>query len=205
VVNAEGKLLDWNTYRQYQAIDLLSFQVLLQPTVFMRKSVFEKTGLLSTDYHMIFDHQLWTQIAARYPILYLDEFWSVERKHEGAKTIAQAETFVDEAFRFIKTIDGTATFEPFFADNRDAIYAGLHIFAGLRLIDAGEPGAASAHFRKAHRFSPTAVEKVWYKVVQAFGGAIGLSNVFLAYRHIRRKIQHKDKQLVVDHTGTHWK
>jgi len=91
-----------------------------------------------------------------------------------------------------------------FEMHRREIFAGLHIFAGRRLIDAGEPREALSHFKKALGFSPRGVLRVWYKVAQAVGGALGLDGAFLAYRRNRRSLQHGARQLVVTENGPHW-
>ena len=82
--------------------------------------------------------------------------------------------------------------------------AGLHIFAARRLIDADQPREALTRFGDAAGYSPGAVARVWYKVLQAFGGAAGLSRAFQGYRIIRRRIMHRGRTLRVGSDGLSW-
>jgi hypothetical protein len=136
--------------------------------------------------------------------MHVNEYWAVERTHEDAKTIARAGDFVDEAFNFVDSLRSDIEFDEVFRSHDQKIRAGLHIFAARRLIDSGLPKDALKHFKEAWRIKASAVMEVWYKWVQATGGALGLSGMFLWYRKIRRKIEHRKQHLVVDETGIQW-
>ena len=195
LIDEDDWVLDWHRYRQYGLLDLLCLDVLLQPTVFIRRRMLDRVGLLRSDYRLILDHELWIRIAAQGKLLHIAQYWAVERTHPEAKTIAAAAEFADEARRLIAEAEASPDLAPAMASDAGRIHAGLECFAGRRLIDAGRYGQALRHFARAARHAPGSTLRYWYKILQAGMGAIGLEGVFLWYRRARRRVQHGQTRL----------
>ena len=201
MVDSELRLLDPHRYRTLSSLDLLSFEVLLQPTVFMRRKALEQVGWLNEQYHLILDHELWIRISAKYPLQHVASFWALERTHAEAKTIQQAAAFVEEAQRLIDWATNSEEFAELVRGRQRRILAGFHVFSARRLIDAGRYREAVSHLARALALHPGTVARYWYKAVQAILSALGLEGLFLWYRNTRRRIRYRGRRIELPHTA----
>ena len=198
MVGSELEVLDKHSYPQLDLVDLLAFEVLLQPAVFIRKHVLDEVGYLDPTYNLILDHELWVRIANRFPIKHVSSFWALERTHHQAKTIALAGQFVSEAERMIQRAESSDSLGPVVAENRRRVYAGLGVFSARRLIDDKKHREALGHITGAIFKHPSTVARYWYKWVQAALSSLGLDSLFMWYRRTRRKLLYSGSRIELD-------
>jgi GT2 family glycosyltransferase len=98
-VDGDNHTLNVLRYRQLSLDDLLCYQIIGQPAVFMRRSAFEAAGGLDLSYHYMLDHQLWIKLAQIGELVHVNEQWAAARYHPDAKNRAQAIGFAREAVR----------------------------------------------------------------------------------------------------------
>jgi glycosyltransferase involved in cell wall biosynthesis len=201
LIDDQDRILDWHPYRQYDVLDLLKFEVLLQPAVFMRREVLEQVGLLNNEYNLVLDHELWVRFAAHAPIIHVPSYWAAERTYPQAKTRALAAGFVEESDKLIEAGKHDPILGPIVEAHFGSINAALDIFAGRRLIDAAQYGRALKTLLRAIPRSPSLVLRYWYKYIQALMGALGMESLFMAYRNVRRRIAHGDSFVVPSENG----
>lgn len=160
-VDEHGKTFNTLTYGQLSLEDLLCFQIIGQPAVFMRHSALRKTGGLNPDFHFLLDHLLWIQIARQGSILHVDQTWSAARYHAEAKNRAKAAEFGCEAIRIFEVVAQDKDLAPVLAKVSRRARASTHRVDARYLLDGGQPAKAlSAWIRALLIHPPTALARM---------------------------------------------
>ena len=148
-------------YHQLSLVDLLCFQIIGQPAVFMRRSSFDKAGGLDISLHFLLDHQLWIRIAEQGEIIHVNETWSAARSHAGAKNRAQAVGFGREAFRILDWASQEPGLAPVLTQAGRRAHASAERFDARYLLDGGQPKhALQAWMRALIIHPPTALARL---------------------------------------------
>jgi glycosyltransferase involved in cell wall biosynthesis len=167
-VDERGQTFNTFRYKQLTLEDLLCFQIIGQPAVFMRRAAFEKAGGLDFSYHFLLDHHLWIRIAAQGRILHISQTWAAARYHAEAKNRAHAAAFGREAFRILESVERDNYLAPTLAKIKRRATASAHRVDARYLLDGGQPAASLAAWtRTLFIHPPTALARL-----NLFGSAL---------------------------------
>ena len=185
-VDANDQPLNLTLYDDLGLDDLLSFEIIGQPAVFMRRSVLDKTGLLDTRFHYLLDHQLWIRMANLAGMNYIREQWAAARYHEAAKNVAQAERFCSDADALVAWVKS----EPALAERYQRLgkraEAGLAMFKAYYLSTGRMPIQALHEYGRAFLTSPALALKQWRRILWTMGSLMGLDHIPGLARRLNR-------------------
>ena len=199
-IDTEGEVFNRMTYGQWGLKDLMAFHMLGQVSVFFRRSVLEKAGLLDISYHYLLDHHLWLRMASHTRLKYVPgDVWGAARMHPGAKNVALAEKFGEEAYRLVNWMENNPQFDPYYDKNRHAIWAGAHRLNAFYLLDGGYPGKTLKYYWRAFWHHPSTALNDWRRIGYALLSPFKLSQLPDQYRarrkqNLNRKDTKKTKQ-----------
>ncbi len=160
-VDEQGETFNTLNYKQLTLEDLLCFQIIGQPAVFMRGSALQKAGGLDATFHFLLDHHLWIRLAQQGKILYVPQLWAAARYHPEAKNRAKASEFGREAFRILKWAEHDHLLEPVLERVSRRARASAHRVDARYLLDGGQPAAALAAWTRALFIHPaTALARI---------------------------------------------
>ena len=185
-VDENGKTFNTLNYKQLTLEDLLCFQIIGQPAVFMRRSALQKTGGLNPAFHFMLDHHLWIRLAQMGKILHVNQTWAAARYHAEAKNLAQAAEFGRDAFRILDAVIHDEKLAPIFAKVNRRARASANRVDARYLLDGGQPVAAlSAWMRALFIHPPTALTRLNI-FVSAILNLVGLGKLRSIILHNRK-------------------
>jgi glycosyltransferase involved in cell wall biosynthesis len=191
-MDGAGRFYSTMKAAQWDVTDLLSFHILSQPAVFMRRAVLEQAGYLDETYHLLLDHQLWIKMAVRAPMVHVPAVWAAGRVHAEAKNSKRAALFGEEAFRILEWAETQPVLEDHVRQNRKQVRAGAYRLNSFYLTDSGQPSAALKSYWKSFVIYPPAALGDWKHILLALAEGLGfkkLRRVYLGARLRRYRKQ----------------
>lgn len=187
-IDKDGKPFHLMHYGDWKLHDLMAFNIIGQPGVFMRRSVLEEAGYLDLSYHYLLDVQLWLKMAAIAEPYYVPgQVWAAARLHADAKNAAQAVGFGPEAFRVAKWLCDDPRFYPLSAKHFKKIWAGAHRINAFYQVEANNYREALRSYAQMFRFKPSGSPRTFRRIVFAFLGFLGFEKLRAPYESLRSR------------------
>jgi glycosyltransferase involved in cell wall biosynthesis len=185
-IDGEGKAFNLMRYGDWKLADLMAFNIIGQPGVFMRREVLEQAGYLDLSYNYLLDVQLWLKMARiAEPFYAPDKVWAAARLHEKAKNAAQVSGFGPEAFRLAKWLCEDEAYYPLNAQNFNKIWAGAHRLNAFYQVEAQNYGDALRSYARMLRFQPKQPLQTYRRMIFALLGWLGLGKLRKPYERLR--------------------
>jgi glycosyltransferase involved in cell wall biosynthesis len=167
-IDADGKLINTMIYDDWGLKELMAFNIIGQPGVFMRKEALEGAGYLDPVYHYLLDHHLWLRIADKNKIKYINDYFAAARFHPDAKNVANATGFSQDAFRILNWMKIQPELTKGFTANRRMIMAGVYRFSARYLLDGGDNHGSFNHYLKSFWYHPISIYKEFLRFLYSF-------------------------------------
>ena len=153
-INRRGRPFNRFRFGDWGLADFMSFRMICQPAVFMRRAAFEQAGPLAMDYHFMLDHHLWIRMASVAQVKHVPALWAAARYHPGAKNVRQAPEFGVETLCLLEWMQAQPALAELFRRNRRMIKGGAYRLNARYLLDGEIYGEALKSYLKALWFSP---------------------------------------------------
>lgn len=185
-IDAAGEQINRMTFGNWGLEEVMQFNIISQPGVFLRRSALEKAGPLDLSYHYLLDHHLWLRVAQFGSMQYVPERWAAARFHPEAKNLAHAAEFGREAYRIVDWMAAQPALAAPFQRLRRRIRAGASRMDARYLLDGGQPAPALRSYLRSLWAHPAIALPEWRRMLYA-AASLFVNPSALKQRYLQRR------------------
>jgi glycosyltransferase involved in cell wall biosynthesis len=186
-IDENGLPLNRLEFSEWGLEQFVSFRIICQPAVFLRRSVFEQAGWLDPRYHFMLDHQLWIRMARLAPVVHVPGLWAAARQHAYAKNVSQPAEFGSEAFKILEWMGTQEDLSRLVRSKKRQVKAGVYRLNARYLLDGKMPSAALRSYAQALVAQPGFALVHWHRIVFALLSLFGGGSLGDRYYRLKRK------------------
>lgn len=135
--------------REFSPSELCRLCFIPQPSVFMRRQVYERSGPLDLKLHFALDYEYWLRAIFHSSFAYNRGFVATYRLHGDSKTVSGITDFNPEVEKIVLKALNTERAPSDLVKNRENLLADLYLNLGSSCARAGDRGAALVQLRKS--------------------------------------------------------
>ncbi|MBI9043049.1 MAG: glycosyltransferase [Anaerolineaceae bacterium] len=195
-IDENRKVINVHSCGETTLQDLMTFKIINQPAVFMRRSVLEEAGYLDEGYHYLLDHHLWLRIAAISDMKYISQPLAVARYHQDAKNLSAQSGFGKEAYKIVKWLQEWPVTAKKFADNEKKVRAGAYRIDGYYHSIAHQYKESLQKYFRCIFLHPSTALQDWKRIFFTFFALFGFRKLEKSIRHVKTEQLSKYQELV---------
>ncbi len=188
-IDADNRVLNLMRSGDWGLDELMTFHILYQPGVFMRRAVLEQAGYLDPTYHYLLDPQLWLRMVQIAPMVYVRKTLAAGRFHPQAKNMSMGPHYGADAMRIVDWMQTQPVLAQRFRKISRQVWAGAYRINGFYLLDGGKPWPAFKSYLKSLASYPPIALPEWHRMVYALLCLVGLDRLKPVYYALRHKIR----------------
>ena len=171
-----------------------------QPTVFFRRRVIERVGLLDPGFHLCLDYEYWLRIGVACRWLYVPRIMARFRLHPQGKTHARSTEFLLERLRCLDRVFSDPRIPAEASRKKRRAYAVAYLSGGERAYECGRTGEARARLLRSLRWDPNPFRPKTVKAMLLLGDLLtGLRiGKRLVDRHARDRARRRRSRISED-------
>jgi glycosyltransferase involved in cell wall biosynthesis len=190
-IDGENQVLNLMHYGDWGLDDLMTFHIIGQPGVFMRRSILQQAGYLDPDYHYVLDAHLWLRMAQLAPVFHIPGTLAAGRFHALAKNMAAAPRFGEESLKLVTWMQSQPGLSDRFQRNARRIWAGAYRMNGRYLLDGGKAWPALKSYGRSFANHPPTALSEWHRMAYAALCLVGLDRLRPVYYRLRHGLRAK--------------
>jgi glycosyltransferase involved in cell wall biosynthesis len=188
-IDKNGEILAVTKVRQYCLLDLLTFNIIPQPTVFLRRDLVMEIKGLNQSLNLLFDHEMWIRMATKAPIHYEDQLWAKARIHDESKNTVHWQGFGQEANTIIMNMMTDSTCRQVINSHYKQIQAGKACFTGNYALGNGDFHSALKELMRALLLYPTFLIRILKQLIILTVMIIGKIHTRKQFNALRRRFR----------------
>lgn len=151
-----------------QASLIFCKDIIFQPSVFLRRSVYLEVGDIDTSLHLAMDLDYWIRVSLRYPIGHLPEVLSTAKVYGEAKTIAMNEKFVLDQEAILQKVFASPDLPSDLKGLKRDAFTAIYVRGGLNALHLGFFRNGGHYLLKGFSLSPVFAVKTAFTLISVF-------------------------------------
>lgn len=148
--------------RHFSHAELCRLCFIPQPSLFMRRQVYERSGPLDIGIHFALDYEYWLRSMFHSRFAYNPGFVATYRLHGDSKTVSGVTDFNPDIEKIVLRALNDEKAPESFRKDRKKLLADLYLGLGTSCLRGGDRRTALSQLRKAMGYSPVRPRLFWF-------------------------------------------